>query len=114
MSTENKRIRNSVVWSGIDKVASTGIQLVLNLILARLILPEEFALVAMISIFIAIGQTFIDSGFSQSLIHKQNRTSVDYSTVFIFNIGISTLFYLIIIIIPWNNFCSFFFIKREN
>ena len=99
MSTEINRIRNSVVWSAIDKFASAGIQLVLNLILARLIVPEEYALVAMISIFIAIGQTFIDSGFSQSLIHKQNRQPIDYSTVFIFNIGISTVFYLIIFLI---------------
>lgn len=87
------------MWSAIDKVASSGIQLVLNLILARLILPEEFALVAMISIFIAIGQTFIDSGFSQSLIHKQDRKPLDYSTVFLFNIGVSTVFYLIIFFI---------------
>jgi len=99
MSTKINRIRNSVVWSAIDKVASSGIQLVLNLILARLILPEEFALVAMISIFIAIGQTFIDSGFSQSLIHKQDRKPIDYSTVFLFNIGVSTVFYLIIFLI---------------
>lgn len=99
MSTEINRIRHSVVWSAIDKVASSGIQLVLNLILARLILPEEFALVAMISIFIAIGQTFIDSGFSQSLIHKQDRKPIDYSTVFLFNIGVSSLFYLIIFLI---------------
>ena len=99
MSTEINRIRNSVVWSAIDKVASAGIQLVLNLILARLILPEEFALVAMISIFIAIGQTFIDSGFSQSLIHKQDRTPSDYSTVFLFNIGISSVFYIVVYLI---------------
>ena len=99
MSTELNRIRNSVVWSAIDKVASAGIQLVLNLILARLILPEEFALVAMISIFIAIGQTFIDSGFSQSLIHKQDRTPTDFSTVFLFNIGVSSAIYIIIFLI---------------
>lgn len=99
MLSEINRIRNSVVWSAIDKVASSGIQLVLNLVLARLILPEEFALVAMVSIIIAIGQTFIDSGFSQSLIHKQNRKPIDYSTVFLFNIGVSALFYLIIFFI---------------
>lgn len=90
------RIRNAVVWSAIDKVAASGIQLILNLALARLIVPEEYALIAMISIFIAIGQTFIDSGFSQSLIHKQNRTSVDMSTVFYFNIVVASFFYFLI------------------
>ena len=96
MSQNVKRIKSGVIWSAIDKIAYSGMQLIINLILARLILPEEYALVAMISIFIAIGQTFIDSGFSQSLIHKQNRTTDDFSTVFYFNIGISTILYLII------------------
>lgn len=96
MSQNINRIKSSVIWSAIDKIAYSGMQLIINLVLARLILPEEYGLVAMISIFIAIGQTFIDSGFSQSLIHKQNRTTIDYSTVFYFNIGVATLFYLII------------------
>lgn len=96
MSQSSDRIKSSVIWSAIDKVAYSGMQMIINLVLARLIIPEEYALVAMISIFIAIGQTFIDSGFSQSLIHKQDRTDIDYSTVFYFNIGISAIVYIII------------------
>lgn len=95
MSQDIGRIKNSVIWSAVDKIAYSGMQLILNLILARLILPEEYALVAMISIFIAIGQTFIDSGFSQSLIHKQDRTIIDLSTAFYFNVAISILFYFL-------------------
>lgn len=95
-SNNISRIKSGVIWSAIDKVASSGIQLILNLILARLILPEEFALVAMISIIIAIGQTFIDSGFSQSLIHRQNRTESDFTTVFVFNIVVASLLYALI------------------
>lgn len=98
MSSDINRIKTSVIWSAIDKIAYSGMQLVINLVLARLILPEEYALVAMISIFIAIGQTFIDSGFSLSLIHKQKRTTVDFSTVFYFNIGISIVLYLLLFI----------------
>ena len=96
MSQSVNRIKNSVIWRAIDKVAYSGMQLIINLVLARLIIPEEYALIAMISIFIAIGQTFIDSGFSQSLIHKQNRSKEDFSTVFFFNIGVSSFFYLFI------------------
>lgn len=99
MSSDIKRIKSGVIWSAIDKIAYSGMQMIINLVLARLIIPEEYALVAMISIFIAIGQTFIDSGFSQSLIHKQERTLVDYSTVFYFNIGISAIIYVIIYLI---------------
>lgn len=99
MQQSSDRIKSSVIWSAIDKVAYSGMQMIINLVLARLIVPEEYALVAMISIFIAIGQTFIDSGFSQSLIHKQNRTAIDYSTVFYFNIGISAIVYTLIYLI---------------
>lgn len=97
--TNLSRIRGVVIWSAIDKITASGIQLILNLLLARLIAPEEYALIAMISIFIAIGQTFIDSGFSQSLIHKQNRTSIDVSTVFYFNIVAAFFFYFLIYMI---------------
>lgn len=96
MTSDINRIKKSVIWSAVDKIAYSGMQLIINLVLARLILPEEYALVAMISIFIALGQTFIDSGFSLSLIHKQNRTIVDFSTVFYFNIGISIVLYLLL------------------
>lgn len=92
------RIKNGVIWSGIEKIAYSGGQLGINLIIARLILPEEYALIAMIAIFIAIGYTFIDSGFNQALIHKQDRSEVDLSTVFYFNIGVAIILYLIIYI----------------
>lgn len=98
MISDINRIKTSVIWSAVDKIAYSGMQLIINLVLARLILPEEYALVAMISIFIALGQTFVDSGFSLSLIHKQNRTIVDFSTVFYFNIGISIILYLLLYI----------------
>ena len=97
--SNQKRIFSTVIWSGVEKFANSGIQLILNLILANLIIPEEFGLVAMLSILISIGQTFIDSGFSQSLIHKQNRSREDYSTVFFFNIAISLLFYAFVFLL---------------
>lgn len=92
------RIKNGIIWSAIDKIVYSAGQLCLNLIIARLILPEEYALVAMITIFIAIGQTFIDSGFGQAIIHKQDRSELDLSTVFYFNIAVAILIYCIIFI----------------
>lgn len=93
------RIKNGVMWSAIDKIAYSAGQLCLNLIIARLILPEEYALVAMITIFIAIGQTFIDSGFGQAIIQKQDRSELDLSTVFYFNIVVAIIIYCIIFVL---------------
>lgn len=86
----------SVVWSAVERFGSQGIQLVMSLIIARLLLPEEYGLVAMLTIFIAIAQTFVDSGFGSALIQKQNRTETDYSTAFYFNFVIAVAVYLIL------------------
>lgn len=59
-------------------------------------MPEQFAAIAMLSIFLAIAQTFINSGFSTALMRKNNRTQIDCSTVFYFNIVISILSYVIL------------------
>ena len=59
-------------------------------------MPEDFGLIGMLSIFIAISQTFIDSGMGSGLIQKKERNDVDFSTVFVFNFAVSATFYLIL------------------
>ena len=70
--------------------------LIANVILARLLTPDDFGLLALIAIFIQISQTFIDAGFSNALIQKKDRTQTDFSTVFFFNLAISVFFYIIL------------------
>jgi O-antigen/teichoic acid export membrane protein len=83
-------------WSSVDKFAGQGISFVLQLILARILTPDDYGVVGMLAIFLAISQTFIDSGFTNALIRKHNRNETDFSTVFFFNIGMSVFFYLIL------------------
>lgn len=85
-----------VVWSAVERFSVQGIQFVLSIIIARLVAPSEYGLIAMLGIFLAIAQTFIDSGFSIALIQKKDRTEVDFSTVFYFNIIISLVVYLLL------------------
>lgn len=80
-------------WSAIERFSLQGIQFLLGLILARLLTPEDYGIVGMIAIFIAIAQTFVDSGFSNALIRKNNRSQEDCSTVFYFNIVVAVLLY---------------------
>ena len=93
MTIREKAI-TGVFWSLIDNTVGQGISLFSGIILARILSPKEFGLVGMLAIFIAISQSFIDSGFRQALIRKQNCTAIDFSTVFIFNIVVSFIFYL--------------------
>ena len=91
MSLKQKTV-HGLLWSFIDSFASQGFSFIVGIILARILSPREFGLIGMITIFIAISQSIIDSGFSNALIRKKNCTQADYSTVFIFNIIVSLFF----------------------
>lgn len=93
-----KRTLTGVLWSSIDRFSMQGIQFVLSIIIARQLSPSDYGLIAMLAIFLALAQAFIDSGFSNALIQKQNCTDVDYSTVFFFNIGIGIIMYGVLIL----------------
>lgn len=97
MTLKQKTV-SGLLWSFIDSFANQGIQFILGIILARILSPREFGLIGMITIFIAVSQTFIDSGFSNALIRKKDCSQVDYSTVFIFNIIVSVFFALLLIL----------------
>ena len=100
MSLKNKAL-TGIFWSGIQQFGSQLISFIVSIFLARLLSPSEFGLVAMILVFIAISQTIIDSGLSQSLIRMDHPTTTDYSTIFYFNIFSSIgLYGLLFIIAP--------------
>lgn len=96
MTSLRQRTFNGMIWSAIDRFASTGISFVFNIIIARLLMPEDYGIVAMIGIFLAVCQCFIDSGFSSALIRKSDRTEADLNTVFYFNTAISIATYLLL------------------
>jgi O-antigen/teichoic acid export membrane protein len=104
--TLKEKTTSGLIWSFIDNGAGLGISFITGVILARLLIPKEFGLIGMITIFIAISQSFINSGFSQALIRKQNCTETDYSTVFYFNtiVGISFYFLLFGLAEPISHF----------
>lgn len=89
-------------WSSVERFSVQGVSFVVMLVIARILSPADYGLVGMLSIFMAIAQCLIDSGFSNALIRKQDRTELDYNTVFYFNIVISTALYgILFIIAPW-------------
>lgn len=87
-----------MAWTGFERIASIGIQFVIGIIIARLLSPEDYGIMGMLTIFIAIAQTFLDSGFANALIQKKDRTNIDFSTVFYFNTIISFILYAIMFI----------------
>lgn len=82
-----------VFWSAFERFSAQGVQFILGIILARLLTPRDYGLVGMITIFIAISQTFVLSGFGSALIQKIDRDEKDFSTTFYYNLAVSVLFY---------------------
>lgn len=78
-------------WSFTERIGQNGIQFVLSIVLARLILPEEFGQIAMLMVFTSIAGTIVDSGFGAALIQRKSASYVDECSVFYFNIAISIL-----------------------
>lgn len=94
-SIKNKAIRG-VAWSAVEKFLRQGLMTLFSIIIARQLSPSDYGLVAMLTIFLVVAQVFVDSGFVEALIQKQDRTEVDFSTTFWFNIGVSLLIYVVL------------------
>lgn len=84
-----------IIWSFIDNISGSGISFIIGIILARLLTPATFGIIGMVTVFFAIANTCIDSGFSTGLVRKVNCTQLDFDTVFYFNIAVSTILYLL-------------------
>ena len=85
-----------MAWSAFGIFSTQSISFVIGIILARLLMPADYGLIGMLAIFFAVSQLFIESGFSSALIQKIDRTETDYSTIFYFNLLVSTALYLIL------------------
>ncbi|OKZ19027.1 MAG: lipopolysaccharide biosynthesis protein [Bacteroides sp. 43_108] len=96
MSDLKDKTVKGVMWSSIDRFSTQGIQFVFSILIARLLMPEDYGVVAMLNIFLSVSQKFIDSGFGTALIRKPDRTEIDFSTVFYFNIVVSIFFYVLL------------------
>ncbi len=93
---------SGLAWTSFEKVGQEVIQFVIGIIIARILAPEDFGVVGMTAIFLALANTIVDSGFGSALIQKKDRTEADYSTCFYFNILVGLAIYGILwIVAPW-------------
>lgn len=109
-SLKNKTVKG-VGWSAIDNVSQMGVTFVVSIVLARLLSPDDYGLIGLISVVTAVCTTLVNGGFTTALIRKKDATDDDYNTAFIVNLGMSVLLYVIIY------FCSPLiadFFKREE
>lgn len=86
------------MWSAIDNVVQFGVQFIVSIVLARLLSPDDYGLIGIITIFTTVCTAIINGGFSNALIRTQKPTDEDYNTAFICNLLMSILLYAIVFI----------------
>ncbi len=97
-----QRAFSGMVWKLFEKVGFQAIQLIIQIVLARLLMPEEYGLVGLLSIFIAVADVFILQGLTTALIQKKEADNLDFSSVFFANLVLSTGLYLLLFFAaPW-------------
>ena len=93
-----QKAASGMVWTSIQKFAGMGVSFLAGIILARLLTPEDYGCIGMLSIFMALAGAFVDGGFASALIQKKRPTQEDYATIFFFNLGMSLLMYAILFV----------------
>ena len=100
---DSKNIRKKVIgglaWTYAERVAAQFVSLIVTIILARMVLPEEYGVISIVTIFIGIADNFVVGGLGNALIQKKDADQLDFSSVFYFNIVFSLIVYIIIFIL---------------
>ena len=95
MPSEGNIILKNLFWRFAERCGAQGVTFLVSIILARLLDPETYGTIALITVFITILQVFVDSGLGNALIQKKNADEIDFSTVFYFNIILCVILYFL-------------------
>lgn len=96
MGELKKKALHGIIWNTIQSLSNKGLSFLFLILMTRLLTPEDYGMVGMLAVFMVIADAFIDCGFGQAIVRKLNRTVLDESTVFYFNIFASTCCYLLL------------------
>lgn len=90
------QMTSGMIWKFAERFAAQGVSFVVSMVLARILMPEDYGAVAIINIFISIADVFLSSGLNTSLIQKRDADDLDFSTIFYLNLGLSIALYLVL------------------
>lgn len=91
-----KTVLNNMMWRFLERTGARGVTALVEILLARILDPEHFGVIALVTVFIRILQIFVDSGLANALIQKKDADQVDFSSVFYFNIFMCMGLYIIL------------------
>lgn len=91
---KSKSIVSSLFWKFLERGGTQVTQFIVSIVIARLLLPNDYGAVALLMIFISIASVFVQSGLNTALIQKKDADEMDFSSVFIYSIGLASIIYL--------------------
>ena len=99
MNDIGQKFKSGLFWSVIGQFGYLFVTFLTNILLARLLSPKEFGIIAIATFFIALSKVLTESGLSGALIRKKDATEIDNSTIFIFNLAVSIMLYSVLFIV---------------
>ena len=87
-------IIKSLIWKLLEKCSVQGVAFIVTVVLARLLSPEEYGIVAIVTIFLSFSNILIEAGFSTALIQKKGFNNIDFSTIFYFSLFVAIIIYI--------------------
>lgn len=95
---DNTSVSNGMLWKILENISAQVVSFVVSIVIARILLPEDYGIIAMVNVFINIADVLITYGLSTSLIQKKDSDELDFSTIFVANLILSVLIYTILFI----------------
>ena len=93
-----KAIISGLIWKFAERMASQGVSFVVSVVLARLLLPSDYGMVALVLIFVNLANVFVSTGFNTALIQKKDADDLDYSTLFYSSVAVAVVMYGILFV----------------
>lgn len=95
--TNNKSVITNFIWRFAERSGAQLVTFIVSIVLARLLMPEDYGTIALVTVFTTIMQVFVDSGLGTALIQKKDADDLDFSSVFYFNFAVCIILYLVML-----------------
>ena len=96
MKQSRRKILGGLFWSYAERIGAQMVSMLVTIVLARLIAPEEYGVISLVTVFISLANTFVSDGFGNALVQKKNSDNLDFSSMLFFSLGVSVILFLIL------------------
>lgn len=96
MSTSGKSVISNLIWKYAERLSAQLVTMVVSIIIARILDPEHYGTIALVTVFITFANVFVSDGFGSALIQKKDADIIDFSSVLFFNVALSIVLYIVL------------------